>query len=295
MIQEDLANQIFKNLSRLNLSPSTNNRDYYFKDTLKKCLLDSIGDSKIIIESSNKIKIEIKAEEFKTALFSDFHFGYIRIREQINNVNNLIASKSQVAWILITTYYACYFMAVEIAKLHGEFIINFSNEEFNLILSNSQNINNITVSSEVNNSFKVCVKMPKYENTIDLCLLKEGSKPHQIVWLNLFSIIKRLEINDNLLCHKNLLMDICDFNNNRWKFPSTIRNEWNYSYANYYSDRGTELGDTFLSIIKNSDSAMRWANVRKLQPNENNVTASIAYLYHCLSGTIEKIDSRFKQ
>lgn len=295
MIQEDLANQIFKNLSRLNLSPSTNNRDYHFKDTLKKCLLDSIGESVVTIESSNKLKIEIKSEEFKIALFSDFHFGYIRIREQIKNVNNLIASKSQVAWVLITTYYACYFMAVEIAKLHGEFIINFSNEELNSILSNSQNTDNIVVSSEINNSFKVYVKMSEYENIIDLHLIKEGAKPHKIVWANLFSIIKRLEINDSLLCHKNLLMDICDSNNNRWKFPNTIRNEWNYSYANYYSDRGTELGDTFLSIIKNSNSAMRWANVRKLEPNENNVTASIAYLYHCLSGTIEKIDSRFKQ
>lgn len=293
MIQEELAKQILKNLSSLKLSPPTNN-NYRFKDTLKQCLLDSVGDSTITLEATNKLKIEIKKEEFNLALFSDFYFGHIRIKEQIKNVDNLLNASSQVAWIVTTAYYACYFMAVEIAKLHGEFIINFSADEFTTILNNSSNPNGLSVISDSNNSFKVLVKSSNYENFLDLQLTKEGSKPHQIVWINLCKIIRKLNINDCLLHHQNLLTSICDnSNNSRWQLPSSVRNEWNYTYANYYSNTGTDLGNKFLSIIKNSDSAMKWANLRTIQPDEQNVTASVAYLYHCLCQTIEKLDNRF--
>ncbi len=293
MIQEELAKQILKNLSSLKLSPPAVNNNYRFKDTLKQCLLDSVGDSTITLEATNKLKIEIKKEEFNLALFSDFYFGHIRIKEQIKNVGNLLNSSSQVAWIVTTTYYACYFMAVEIAKLHGEFIINFSADEFATILSNSSNPNGLSVTSDSNNSFKVLVKSSNYENFLDLQLTKESSKPHKIVWINLCKIIRQLKVHDCLLQHKNLLTDICDNGKDKWKLPSTVRNEWNYTYANYYSDNGTDLGNKFLSIIKNPNSAMKWTNLRTIQPDEQNITASIAYLYHCLCQTIEKLDNRF--
>lgn len=299
MIQEDLAKQVLKKLSGFDIFHHINNKNYYFKDTLKQCLLDNInsGGSTVIIESSNELKIQISKDEFKTALFSDFYFGHIRIKEQCNNLNNLINSGSQVSWVITTAYYACYFMAVEIAKLYGEFIVNFSKGELTKILCNSENINNLSIIPEGNNSFKVFVKLPEYDggNFLDLQMMKEGSKPHQIVWINLYKIINKLKVNDSLLPHKNLLLAICDSNKNRWKLPSTIRNEWNYTYANYYASRGSELGKSFLSIIKNSESAMRWGNLRTLHPTEENITASIAYLYHCLSETIININSKFGQ
>jgi len=297
MIQDALSKQIFKNLSSLGLSPPINNthKDYCFRDTLKQCLLESIGDSKITIESGNQVKIEIKTEEFKTALFSDFHFGYTRISEQVKNVTNLLNSDSQVSWIITTAYYACYFMAVEISKLYGTFIINFSEEELASILSSSENPNSFTIKQESNNSFQISVRQSLYTNNLDLQLIKEASRPHQIVWLNLSKLLNRLTVDDKLLHHKNLLTDICDGNNKRWKLPSAIRNEWNYTYANLYSTQGTELGATFLSIIRRSDSAMGWANHRKLPPDEKNITASIAYLYHCLFETITRVHSRFYQ
>jgi hypothetical protein len=296
MIQQDLARKVFKELSGLGLSPPTT-KNYCFKDSLKQCFIDSIGSSKITIGEKDNIAIEIKKEDFTLSLFTDFYFGCIRIREQMKCVNSLIEANTHVAWILTTAYYACYFMAVEIAKLHGRFIINFSKDEFVCIQSNSHNFVGSTVSQESNNySFEVTVKRSKnYDDFLDVSFKKSGSKPHQVVWVNLSSIITSLTIDDNLVHHQNLLREICDPNKNRWKFPSTVRNEWNYTYADYYSDRGVRLGDKFMSIIKKCDSAMNWANNRSIQPNENNITASIAYLYHCLYQTIEKIDSRINQ
>jgi hypothetical protein len=291
MIQDTLSKQIFRNLSRLDLSPPSINT-YRFKDTLKQCLLNSVDDPKITIESENKIKIEIQLDELRTALFTDFHFGYRRIKEQVKNVNNLIDSGSQVAWIVTTAYYACYFMAIEIAKLYGIFIINFSDDEFTSILTSSRNANNFHIKTETNNSFQVSVNPSSYTSFLDLQLVRESSRPHQIAWKNLSKILQQLSIDDRLSHHKSLLIDICT-NSRRWVLPSTIRNEWNYTYANYYSNRGTELGDRFLSIIKKTDSAMSWANYKNLQPDDRNITASIAYLYHCLYETIENIDRRF--
>jgi hypothetical protein len=294
MIQDALAKQILKNLSSLNLAPPKTS-DYYFKDTLKQFLLESIGNSTITIESSNKLKFEVKAEEFAITLFSDFYFGYMRIKEQINNVNNLIESGCQVAWIVTTTYYACYFMAVEITKLYGVFIINLSKDELSNIMNSSTNKNNSTITIDINNSFQVSIRSSSYDNILDLHLVREASRPHQIVWTNFSQVLRRLSVDDKLLHHKTLLIDICDNSKKKWKLPSSVRNEWNYTYADYYSDRGTALGEKFLSIIKKSDSAMNWASQRKLQPDENNTTASIAYLYHCLSEATELINNRFYQ
>jgi hypothetical protein len=165
MIQDALAKQIFKNLGSLNLKPLRTS-DYYFKDTLKQFLLESIGNSIITIESSNKLRIEIKAEEFAVTLFSDFYFGCTRIKEQINNVNNLIESGSQVAWIITTAYYACYFMAVEVTKLYGVFILNFSKDELLSILTNSTSTNSSTISIEINNSFQVSIRPSNYETGV---------------------------------------------------------------------------------------------------------------------------------
>jgi hypothetical protein len=296
MIQDALAKQIFKNLGSLNISPPKGNAyDYHFKDTLKQCLLESSGSSTITIEATNKIRIEISTEEFATALFSDFHFGLKRIKMQINNVNNLTNSDSQVAWIVTTAYYACYFMAVEITKLYGMFIINFSEDELIRLIASSKSTSNLNIKAETNNSFQVSVRSSSYQNILDLQLVREASRPHQIVWTNSYQILNRLTVNDHLSHHKNLLIEICDNNKKKWKLPNTIRNEWNYTYADYYSDRGTEIGDKFLSIIKKPDSAMSWASRRKLQPDEKNITASIAYLYHCLSEAIKMIESRFYQ
>jgi hypothetical protein len=294
MIQDALAKQILKNLSSLNLAPPKTS-DYYFKDTLKQFLLESIGNSIIAIESSNKLKFEVKAEEFAITLFSDFYFGYMRIKEQINNVNNLIESGCQVAWIVTTTYYACYFMAVEITKLYGVFIINLSKDELSNIVNSSTNKNNSTITIDINNSFRVSICSSSYDNILDLHLVREASRPHQIVWTNFSQVLRKLSVDDKLLHHKTLLIDICDNSKKKWKLPSSVRNEWNYTYADYYSDRGTALGEKFLSIIKKSDSAMNWASQRKLQPDENNTTASIAYLYHCLSEATELINNRFYQ
>lgn len=296
MIQEALAKKIFKNLASFNLSPLQKNTDnYHFKDTLKQCILESVGNAVITVESNNKLKIEIATEEFKTNLFSDFYFGRNRIKMQINNVENLINSNSQVAWVITTAYYACYFMAVEITKLYGLFIINFTENELTDILASSRNTSSFNIKPEVNNSFQALVRLSIYDNKLELQLVREASRPHQIVWTNLSQILKKLEVDDRLLHHQNLLIDICDNNKKKWKLPSAIRNEWNYTYADYYSDRGTSLGDKFLSIIKKSESAMMWANKRNLPPNDENVTASIAYLYHCLSETVERIDKRFYQ
>jgi len=292
MIQEKFARDVFRKLDSFGLSSLDKNDEFKFNDTLKPFILESIEAYPPIIESNNTIKIEVRNDEFILALLSDFYFGLIRIVEQKNNVNALLDCNAQTSWIVTTAYYACYFMAVELSKLNGQFIINFSKMDFEKILLHSKNKNNIFFPAESNNSFKVTVSHSGYPDFLNLIMTKEASKPHQIVWINLHRIIKQVTVDDSIQKYKELVLNICDANNDKWRFPSDIRNEWNYARADYYGSKGNDLGKTFISIIKKYQSTIRWAGNITIQPTDENIVASIAYLYHVLSKVIEIINNR---
>lgn len=292
MIQEKLSKDVFKKLDSFGLALLNKNDEFKFNDTLKPFILDSIEAYPPNIESNNTIKIEVRNDEFILALLSDFYFGLIRIKEQKNNINALLDCNAQTSWIVTTAYYACYFMAVELSKLNGQFIINFSKIDFEKILLHSKNQNNILFPPESNNSFKMTVSHSSYPDFLNLTMTKEASRPHQIVWINLHRIIKQVAVDDSIEKYKELVLNICDTNNDKWRFPSDIRNEWNYARADYYGIKGNELGRTFISIIKQYQSTIKWAGNITIQPTEQNIVASIAYLYHILNETIKLISNR---
>jgi hypothetical protein len=288
MIHEDLARCTLKRINSLSLSPDIGEQ-YYFKDTIKRTLIEDVGLCEVHMLLDNKITIEMNCDDYKQALFSDFHFGKNRIDEQIRNINFLLDSNAQPAWVLISVYYACFFMANEISKLFSNYIINFDKKEYFSLLTLAKETISSDIKNDINNSFRIRVSESEYENKVKLTLRRCEPKPHHEVWKNLNDIIGELAVPEVLNHHKTLLRNICGHNKSAWKLPSTIRNEWNYKYANYYGDKGVELARTFLMLIKNHDSAMKWAGNRALKAHEENNVASIAYLYHCLLKTIDLV------
>jgi hypothetical protein len=293
MIEQDLAKSIFKQLDSFGRIVFEN-KEFSFNETLKPFILESVEVYPSEIKANNRITIEVRKDEFMLSLLTDFYFGLTRINEQIKNVDNLLNTQSQVSWIITTTYYACYFMAVELAKLHGQFIMNFSKDEFNKILSHSRNTKDISFLTEINNSFKITVSHSESEQFLFLTLIKDSSKPHQIVWINLHAIISKIKVHDNIYKYQQLILDICNRDNTKWRFPSDIRNEWNYARADYYGSKGNELGKTFCSIIREYDSTIKWAGNNTIRATPENVVASISYVYHILTETIHIVKDRLQ-
>lgn len=291
MLSQHIANTIFRNLNALAIVPRADN--VRFQDTIKQRLIHNAGELHLI-DNGNYYNGEINCDSFKEALYNDLKFGITRFNEQRNNVTHLIDKNAQPAWILISAYYASFFACNEISKLMGSFIINFSRDEYSQFLANSAGQVNVAPNGiEDNNSFHVKVSQGDTVNFIKLKFSKCASKPHKVAWSNICSILESQIDHESCALHKDLFLSICDSSNRSgWKLPSTIRNEWNYTYSNYYGDKGSELADVFLSIIKNSGSTMKWANNIQIQPHEKNIVGSIAFIYHTLSDCLTVVNRR---
>jgi hypothetical protein len=293
MIQDDLAQSLFKQINALNLSPKPGD-SYVFKDTIKQKLLDD-GEELIFSFHDNKsFEVDIRCEVYKKALFSDYYFGRIRIVEQINSLKNLIAQNNQVAWVIVTAYYSTFYMSNEISKLFGIYITNFNSEDMRNLFSRSDGpVPSDFINHEQSHfSYQVKVTHSKYDGFVKLSFYPKSPRPHVEVWKNLAEVVDKLNVNDNKMHHKNLFLDICDTKNKKWHIPSKVRNDWNYTFANYYGDTGCTLGDAFYKNIRDPTSTFSWGNRRNIQPHESNITASVAYIYHSLRSVIEILDRR---
>lgn len=292
MIQEELAKSLFKKITTLKLSPTPGDT-YAFKDTIKQKLLDAGEEFSFTFHANKSFEVDIKCDVYKKALFSDYHFGRSRIIEQINSLNNLIEKDNQVAWVLVTAYYSVFYMANEISKLFGIYITNFSLSDMTSLFSRSDgDIPNDFINKEHSSfSYQVKVTHSEYDGFVTLSFHPKSSRPHVEVWKNLSELVSKLDICDQNVHYKTLFLNICD-GNDRWHIPSKIRNDWNYTFANYYGGTGCSLGDVFYKIIKDKSATFSWGNKRDIQPHDENKVASISYVYHCLLGVIESLDRR---
>ncbi|MEL0658167.1 hypothetical protein V6255_03350 [Psychromonas arctica] len=294
MIQDDLAKSLLKEISALNLSPIPGD-NYVFKDTIKQKLLDVGEELSFSFNNNKSFEVDIRCEVYKKALFSDYYFGRIRIVEQINSLQNLIEQNNQVAWIIVTAYYSTFYMSNEISKLFGIYITNFSIADMSNLFSRSDTpIPDKFINQEQSHfSYQVKVTHSEYDGFVKLSFYPKSPRPHVEVWKNLTEVVDKLNVTDsNKLQHKNLFLNICDIKNERWHIPSKVRNDWNYKFANYYGETGCDLGNIFYKNIKDQSSSFSWGNNRNIQPHESNITASIAYIYHCLRCALQVVDHR---
>ena len=295
MIQEDLSKELFKRIASLNLSPKKD-AVYSFKDTIKRLLLDNLGEIQFTFLSGKNFEAEIRVEDYSKAVFSDYYFGRQRIKEQQANLNTLINNNNQVAWTLVTAYYSSFFMATEISKLFGVYMTNFTNEDMlNIIRHSSNTIQPSFIDQETSNyGFQVKVSPSPYDGYVKLTFYKKSPKAHVEVWKNIYEIVNKVNtsVDDKIKPYCTLFLNICNEDNKSWHNPSKIRNDWNYTYATYYAEKGNSLGSVFAKNLKSSNSAMAWAGNRTLKPHEQNIVASISYIYHCLKEVIIRLDRR---
>lgn len=294
MLSQKISEKILKNLSSLQISPKKQENGYSHNKSIKSYLVDNNDSNDFILNDINSFKVDLNSDDYSEILFHDYYFSNNRILEQKKNIDNLLGSGSQVAWILISVYYCNFFAANEISKLYGQYVINFSKEDMFSILASSNYANPIDLidNIETNNSYQIKVSQSEYEGFVSLNFIKSSPKPHEAVWRNLANIIEGLKVSDSLKQQKTVLGNI--LNKKRgWESPNKIRNDWNYKHSEFFDEKGTEISKKFIQLINNENSAYNWAEKRDLNPHLENIVASMAYLYEIMIKTNIEMNRRF--
>ncbi|TCB66779.1 hypothetical protein E0H88_13340 [Acinetobacter sp. ANC 4216] len=250
--------------------------------------------------------IFVDENSFKNIIQTEINSEFHRISEQIKNIDFLIKSKAQAAWILVTVYYACFFMANLINRLLGRASINFSTTQLKSIFLNDtsppltkklqENLRNLNEGS--NHNYTCIIERSQQHNFLKIRLIPGGDKPHQAVWSNLFC---NLNILDKKIENTEIkiLKNIVNISEQKFPLPSKLRNDWNYSDQKYFSRLGTETAKDFLHLIQNPNALNSWilkeSNSRNLtlkSTQEENRICSLAYVYCVLKEVFEKIVTR---
>lgn len=293
MLSKQLSTSIFTKVATLGIAP-VGGLTYRFQDTIKQRLINNAGEL-FLTDRANGFIGEINCDAFREALTNDLHFGFNRCFEQERNVHHLLNNSAQPAWIIVTAYYASFFACNEISKLLGSFIINFSKSEFIELIRSS--VGTVTLNPDEiqdNNSYQVKVSHSANYGNVNLTFIKSSPKPHLVAWTNICSAVRK-EVSENRsnLLHRNLFLDICSSEQDRWRLPSAIRNEWNYTKSVYYGEKGNEIAQKFIQLIRDYQSTMNWASNIHLIPHEENVIGSLSFVYHSLFDTLRTVDNRF--
>lgn len=282
MISASISTKMLRSLGEIGYSPGDLPKKYSFSGTLKEVLVNTHVPKEVSIINSSFLEITMHKSDYLSALMTDIHFGKERIANQVLNMICQVENEQHPAWLLVSTYYASYFLACDIAKICGQFITNIPELGVVELLTQVTHGSSSKFNLDGDTSFAVNVTRGKYENEIVIKLNKTAAKPHKVAWSNLFGIIRDIKLNDPNISFERF-KEIVDSNNSRWRLPSTIRNEWNYSSTHYYGEKGTQLANSFITLMKNSNSSFKRFSNNTLHPNEENITASIAFVYETLN------------
>lgn len=293
MIGKDIAHTVLNKSTALNLSPSGQTEAFEPSHNIKAFLTDINQLHSFDFIGPKEFSLEVDIEEYTEALFSDYYYSNFRIREQVKNIENLIETLSQIAWILVSVYYCNFFIANELSRLYGRYIVNFSIDDFRFIINNSNHTDPTGFISGLQGNTTCTVEVTDGVGSNKLTIIfKLGSKrAHEAVWHNMGEIMDKVQVEDNMRHHKRIIKSIfCK--SSGWESPSKIRNDWNYRYPSYFSAEGNNLGLLFSSNISNKEQAYTWADFRGLNPSDENICASLAYIYHMLNESNNLISTR---
>lgn len=285
MPHTEIANISFRHLKAVGLRPDDKPARYSHAAAMKATLISEACVNEVDVVGASSIHIVMSKSDYVAAIINELYFGAKRVATQCENVRQLDAVNAQAAWLVVTAYYACFFIANDIARASGRFTINLSHDELSAILRSSKCSNSKGMVPEANNSFFANVKIGEMDGEVQLELRKHASKPHLIAWSNFHELIraaiKYISDDDSRIKHFHLIEKLLS-GDGRWERPSSVRNTWNYTSAMYFAEYGDIDAKLFRSLIKSEKSCLGWGQNNLLYPDQKNLCASIAYLFHIL-------------
>lgn len=293
MIGRNIAHTVLYKSADLNQSPSGQIEEFEPSHNIKTFLIDPNQLHSFNFIGAKEFSLEVDIEEYNEALFSDYYHSNFRIREQVKNIENLIETSSQIAWILVSVYYCNFFIANELSRLYGRYVLNFSIDDLRFIINHSNHTDPLGFISGLqgNTTCNAEVTDDVGSNKLTITFKVGSKKPHDAVWHNMGEVMDKVHVDDNMRHHKTIIKNIFR-KSSGWESPSQIRNDWNYRYPAYFSTEGSSLGSLFLSNMSDKDQAYTWGDFRALNPTQENICASLAYIYHVLNESNSLISTR---
>ncbi|MFN8723562.1 MAG: hypothetical protein ACK5YI_22265 [Rhodospirillales bacterium] len=243
---------------------------------LKSCLLDD-PLVRIEIDSSSSFLV-YELDEFqekfvgpilKTSIIEDLVVGCRRAIRHHNGLLNMQSIDISVAWRIVTAYYCSFFAATEICRLYGRFPIQLDVDDF-------QRIRSKVNASEVDNGFFTQTQQGFFGMVTEsgIRFVSSGQRPHAFLWTNFAPVLREIYKDRDWVDALNLLEIVTSSKN-----PSTIRNEWNYKFADRFGTTGDQIGHAFPKLIGNDSSVAAWLSHEDWQRRGDSAIAeSIAAL-----------------
>jgi len=286
MISYEIADIPLKHLRDVGAAPSDRPSSFILSNNIKNLIIDGELRSNLSFVSGGTIEFEIPKSYYVSSVYTELSLGSARVKEQCKNVNLLCDGGGQSAWILITAYYASFFMLNDISKASGQFSITLSKDELDDFKRNMLIPEHEISADNGSVVFGVLVSPSENDGAVKLKLRKNGVRPHVFAWSNFYSIISKINgkiaRDSNKCVHFNLIKNISSLSNIDWKSPSTVRNEWNYQNSTLYGENGDNIAREFRRILSNYDTAIAWGGKIRLYPTSENTCASVAYVYHVI-------------
>lgn len=234
----------------------------------------------IEIISNDSFTVSAPPRDICKSLLRDYHYGYIRVKNQWQNTQEL-ANKKSIAWTLVSAYYCAFFSAIEALRMCGTHLLSFSQDEATKVFSGlgGPHVSKILEKS----NFKGIIS----SDFSKIGYTSNGEKPHQTAWRQLQSTVLPI------ISKKNpSWAEIAKFKNicngtSGWEIPSDIRNRWNYRDPLFFSRIGSSCESPFLKLLCDDSAASSWIRAQVKIRNERDSAACIATLTQLMQGAIE--------
>ncbi|PMT73668.1 hypothetical protein C1S86_25655 [Vibrio parahaemolyticus] len=290
MFDSDFFRLITKRLRMLGFDSSDIPDRYLHSNSFKSTLCSYAIDKSVSTISSTHFEVVMSKSDYLNAILTDFYLGNVRVNKQIEHINTQLASDTQAAWTLVTTYYACFFICNDISRISGRFITNLSPDNLRYLSSLDDNGNVGLLKKDKPAAFTVNVEPGEMENEVKLMFANVGDKPHKAAWNNISGLLKQLDhLNKNPTTSFSLFKDIVKSTpDSKWILPSELRNEWNYTSPMYYDSIGNNNSKQFIYLMRNKNS-YSWSKNNNLIANDENQVATLAYVFQLLKNTYDRI------
>lgn len=286
-----IERKINSNLAQIEFT--ANHRLYKAASNLKRSILNDTNISIQIVEK-NKFHIYIKFTDYHEILVNNFYYNNRRFKIQMNELKKLKNSHS-IAWLLISMYYGAFFASNELANLAGYFNFNFEQSEkdslFNKNVSNNSVVALEFKNSDIKNFFGK-LSLCDEPNTIKISCKNGGGKPHELSWNNLVKLLSYDSNDSDVVARTIRLRNILTKEKN-WKRPNAIRNEWNYSRAEFYTETNEENLSDIKKYFNNYSELKRWAGIRNKYSNGiSDDIVSIMFVLNILEKVMNKFETK---
>jgi hypothetical protein len=234
----------------------------------------------------NQIIVRLGEQRYHSSISKDFFNNYIRICKLFEVCTKSDGSKKlPAAWNLVTSYYMCFFCAVEFLRLNGHHVLFLLDEDIEIIRSISSTSTGVLEQG----SYTTRTTLDPIDG-FQITIKKVNIRHHQYVWDNFKSLlrgalrgIKELSESDR----SKILKTIGD-DSKCIPRPSDIRNTWNYRDANLFAEHGERVANPYSKLIKSYSSSSEWFERSSTSNEAGHLACGLSFLCHSLREAIEK-------